>query len=264
MGNFIRGSGVGYPLDMAQGAPTAVYYLKTYSCGRQTLNTYKYVISSLQAEQWLFVYFTFFTHCDYRILSSHVKKILFHSKDFVGFLIFIIWSTKLHKFQQVSFLLQLVVGFVKIELDWLDWITTGLRFISTGGLSRCLQVSLVIDMRCSIRHYHRLAHNHFPETNTIDYGRNLVKPWWVFAVRSSHLLLQRADVARQVVITESTCGCHIGDGPRFKQCLPIHSLHQLITWNYRWTLRVLFFSRASAFEFSEGLQRNSIGDTTSS
>ena len=34
---------------------------------------------------------------------------------------YIIWSTKLHKFLQVSFLLQLVVGFVKIELDWLDY-----------------------------------------------------------------------------------------------------------------------------------------------
>ena len=34
---------------------------------------------------------------------------------------YIIWSTKVHTFQQVSFLLQLVVGFVKIELDWLNY-----------------------------------------------------------------------------------------------------------------------------------------------
>ena len=35
LGNYIRGSGVGYPLDMAQGAPIIVN--KTYSRGRQTL-----------------------------------------------------------------------------------------------------------------------------------------------------------------------------------------------------------------------------------
>ena len=33
-------------------------------------------------------YFTFFTHCDYRTLSSHVKKILFHSIYFMGLLIY--------------------------------------------------------------------------------------------------------------------------------------------------------------------------------
>ena len=46
---------------------------------------------------------------------------------------YIIWSTKLHKFQQVSFLLQLVVGFVKIELDWLDYMGITGRIV--GGKS---------------------------------------------------------------------------------------------------------------------------------
>ena len=33
-------------------------------------------------------YFTCITHCDYRTLSSHVKKILFHSIYFLGLLIY--------------------------------------------------------------------------------------------------------------------------------------------------------------------------------
>ncbi len=63
-------------------------------------------ISSSQAEQWLFVYFTFFTHCDFRILSSHVKKILFHSKDFMGLFVY-------HLEYQTT---QIPTGFVSVAI----------------------------------------------------------------------------------------------------------------------------------------------------
>ena len=55
------------------------------------IDTRSMFISSLQA---ICAYFTFFTHCDCRILSSHVKKILFHSKYFMGLLIYHLdWQT---------------------------------------------------------------------------------------------------------------------------------------------------------------------------
>ena len=38
------------------------------------IDTRSMFIASQQAVQWLFVYFTFFTHCDYMTLTSHVKN----------------------------------------------------------------------------------------------------------------------------------------------------------------------------------------------
>ena len=52
------------------------------------IDTRSMYISSPQAEQWLFVYFTFFTQCHCRMLPSNVKKILFHCKEFMGLLIY--------------------------------------------------------------------------------------------------------------------------------------------------------------------------------
>ena len=89
------------------------------------IDTRSMYISSPQAEQLLFVYFTFFTQCDCR----NVKQILFHSKDVMGLLIYH-QEYQLHTSQQVSFLLQLVVGFVKIELDWLDYSPNDTWFIA--------------------------------------------------------------------------------------------------------------------------------------
>ena len=70
------------------------------------IDTRSMFISSSHAEQWLFVYFTFFTHCDYRILSSP-KKILFHSKDFMGLLIY-------HLEYQTT---QIPTGFVSVAIS---------------------------------------------------------------------------------------------------------------------------------------------------
>ena len=66
-------------------------------------------VASHQAEQWLFLgpYFTFFTHRDYRTLSSHVKKILFHSIYFLGLLIY-------HLGYQTE---QIPTGFVSVAIS---------------------------------------------------------------------------------------------------------------------------------------------------
>ena len=79
LGNVIRGSGVGYVpprYDTRQGASMlfeTLFMWKT-DLGNIGIDTRSMFISSSQAEQWLYVYFTFFTHCDYRILSSTKKN----------------------------------------------------------------------------------------------------------------------------------------------------------------------------------------------
>ena len=69
--------------------------LKTSSCERQTLKhryRHQMCVCSLITGRAVVIfvgpYFTFFTHCDYRTLSSHVKKTLFHSIYFMGLLIY--------------------------------------------------------------------------------------------------------------------------------------------------------------------------------
>ncbi len=109
LGNYIRGSGVGYPLDMAQGAPIYIF-LNIHVEDRPWKHRYrnqKYVYILITGRAMAICILHIFHTLWFHDTIFTRKKMLFHSKDFM----------RLFTYQLEYQTTQIPTGFVSVAIS---------------------------------------------------------------------------------------------------------------------------------------------------